>query len=69
MASGQPFDLEAELAQPFLREGDLPALERILFAPADQERELAAIRLVETAEVESIALSLVVGRKARRAAR
>jgi hypothetical protein len=56
--AGQPFNLEAELAQSFLREVDLPAFKRIFVAPAHQERELIAISLEEVAEVEPITLPL-----------
>src|SRR5215471_19093998 len=66
VTAGQALDLEAELAQPFFREVDLPVLERILIAAADQERELIAISLEEAAEVEPIALRLVIGHEARR---
>jgi hypothetical protein len=45
MTAGQPLYLEAELAQPFFREVDLPVLKPIFIAAADQERELFAISL------------------------
>src|SRR6266446_2615438 len=66
VTAGQPLDLEAELAQPFFREVDLTVLKRIFIAAADQERELIAISLEEAAEVEPIALRLVIGHEARR---
>ena len=61
----QPRDLEAKLAQPFLRELDLPVLKGILIAAAYQEREFAAVSLEEVAEVEPIALGFVIGHEAR----
>ena len=63
MTAGQALDLEAELAQPSFREIDLPVLERILIAAADQKRELIAISLEEAAEVEPVALRFVVGKE------
>src|SRR5262249_6870135 len=66
VTAGQPLDLEAELAQPFFGEVDLPMLERIFIAAADKERELVAVSLEEGAEVEPIALSFVIGHEARR---
>src|SRR5262245_37971753 len=66
VTAGQPHYLKAELAQPFFREVDLPVLKPIFIAAADQERELIAISLEEAAEVEPIALRLVIGHEARR---
>ena len=66
MTAGQPLYLEAKLAQPFFREVDLPVLKPIFIAAADQERELIAISLEEAAEVEPIALRIVIGHEARR---
>src|SRR5258708_25668595 len=45
VTAGQPLDLEAELAQPFLYETDLPVLKCIFIAPAHPERELATVGL------------------------
>src|SRR6516165_12789176 len=64
VTAGQPLDLEAELAQPFLREIDLPVLKGIFIAAAHPERELTAISLEEAAEVEPIALRFVIGHEA-----
>ena len=64
VTAGQPLDLEAELAQPFLREIDLPVLKGIFIAAAHQERELTAVSLKELAEVEPVALRFVVGDEA-----
>jgi hypothetical protein len=65
VTAGQPLDLEAELAQPFLGEVDLPMFERIFIAATDKERELVAVSLEEGAEVEPIALGFVIGIKTR----
>jgi len=65
VTAGQPLDLEAELAQPYLGEVDLAMFEGIFVAAADQERELVSISVEEGAEVEPIALRLVIGREAR----
>ena len=64
VTAGQTLDLEAELAQPFLGEVDLPVFKRIIVAAAHQERELTAISLEEAAEVEPIALRFVIGHEA-----
>src|SRR6516225_1358170 len=48
----QPLDLEAECAQSFLREVDLPVFKRIFVAAAHDEWELIAISLEEVTEVE-----------------
>ena len=64
VTAGQPLDLEAELAQPFLREVDLPVLKGIFVAAAHQERELTAVSLKEVAEVEPIALRFVISHEA-----
>ena len=61
----QPFDLESQFAQPFLREIDLPVFKRIFVTAADKERELISISLKETTEVEPVALRFVIGREAR----
>jgi len=44
VTAGQPLNLEAEVAQSFLREIDLPVFKGIFVAAAHQERELIAIR-------------------------
>src|SRR6516162_425584 len=64
VTAGQPLDLEAEVAQPFLRKIDLPVLKGIFIAAAHLERELTAISLEEAAEVEPIALRFVFGHEA-----
>ena len=58
--TGQTLDLEAELPQPFLREIDLLALKGIFVAAAHEDRELTAIGLVKVAEVQPVALRLVI---------
>jgi hypothetical protein len=65
VTAGQTLDLEAELAQPFLGEVDLPMFKGIFVAAADKERELILISLEETTEVEPIAFCFVIGREAR----
>ena len=65
MTAGQPLNLKAEVAQLFLREIDLSVFKGILVAAAYQERELIAIRLKESTEVEPIALRFVIGHEAR----
>jgi hypothetical protein len=62
VTAGQPLDLEAELAQSLAREVDLPVLKGIFVAATHQEREAAAVSVEEAAEVEPIALRLVIGR-------
>jgi hypothetical protein len=52
VTAGQPLDLEAELAQSFLREVDLLVFKGIFLAAANQEQELIAISLEELTEVE-----------------
>jgi hypothetical protein len=64
VTTGQPFDLEAEHAQSFLREIDLPVFKRIFVAAAHQKRELIAISHVEATEVEPIALRFVISHEA-----
>jgi hypothetical protein len=64
VTAGQPLDLEAELAQSFLREADLPVFKGIFVAAAHQERELFAISLEEVTEVEPIALRFVISHEA-----
>ena len=63
VTAGQPRDLEAELAQPFLGEVDLPMFERIFIAATDKERELVAVSLEEGAKVEPVALRFMIGVK------
>jgi len=65
VTAGQPLNLEAEVAQSFLREIDLPVFKGIFVAAAHQERELIAIRLEEVTEVKPIALRSVIGHEAR----
>jgi hypothetical protein len=64
VTAGQPLDLEVELAQPFLREVNLPVFKGIFIAAAHQERELTAVSLEEPAEVEPIALLFVISHEA-----
>ena len=45
VAAGQPFDLQAELAQSLLREVDLPVFKGILAGAAHKEQEYDAIAL------------------------
>jgi hypothetical protein len=66
VTAGQPFDLEAELAQSFPREVNLPVFKWILIAATHQERELPAISHKDLTEVEPIALRFVIGREACR---
>jgi hypothetical protein len=47
VTAGQPLDLEAELAQSFLRDVNLPVFKGIFVAAANQERELTAVSLKE----------------------
>src|SRR5262249_43367972 len=61
----QPLDLEAELAQPFLREGDLPMFKGIFVAAADSERKLIPIGSEQPAKVEPVALRFVIDHKTR----
>jgi hypothetical protein len=63
MPTGQPFDLEAEFDQSFLCEVDLSGFKWIFLAAAHQERELIAISLEELAEIEPVALCIVVSRE------
>jgi hypothetical protein len=63
VTAGQPLDLEAELAQPFLREGDLPMFKGILVAAADNERKLIPIDSEQPAKVEPVALRFVIDHK------
>src|SRR5215469_8070412 len=52
VTAGQPLNLEAEVAQSFLREIDLPVFKGIFVAAAHQERELIGIRLEKVTEVK-----------------
>src|SRR5215469_1391781 len=61
VTAGQPLDPEAELAQSFPREVDLPVFKWILVAATHQERELIAISLINVTEIEPIALRFVIG--------
>ena len=63
MPTGQLLDPEAECAQAFLCKFDLPAFKGIFLAAADQERKLIAISLEELAEIEPVALCIVVSRE------
>src|SRR5215470_7547240 len=63
--AGQTLDLEAELAQSFLSDVDLPVLKGVFDTAAHQEWELTAISLEEAAEVEPVALRFVIDREAR----
>jgi hypothetical protein len=65
MTTGQALNLEAEVAQSFLREIDLPVFKGIFVAAAHQERELIAIRLEEVTEVKPVALRFVISHEAR----
>jgi hypothetical protein len=65
VTAGQPLNLEAEVAQSFLGEIDLPVFKGIFVAATHQERELIAIRLEEVTEVKPIALRSVIGHEAR----
>lgn len=56
VATRQPLDSDAELAQSILREVDLSMLEGIFVTAADQERKLIAICLEEVTEVQAFAL-------------
>src|SRR5262252_7414835 len=66
VTAGQPLDPEAELAQSFPREVDLPVFKWILVATTHQERELIAVSLIDVAEIEPIALRFVIGHEACR---
>src|SRR5262245_21935910 len=66
VTAGQPLDLEAELAQSFLREIDLPMFKGIFVAAAHEKREPIAVRLEEVAEIEAITLRFVISYEARR---
>jgi len=65
VTAGQPLDPEAELAQSFVREVDVPVFKGILVAATHQERELIAIGIEELTEFEPIALCIVIGYGAR----
>jgi len=65
MTARQALDLEAELAQSFMREVDLPVLKGVLVTAAHQERELIAISLEEVTEVEPITLRFVISHETR----
>jgi hypothetical protein len=62
--TGQTLDLEAELAQPFLREINLPGLKGIFVAAAYEERELTTIGFVKVAEVQPVALRFMIDHEA-----
>jgi len=64
LMAGQPLDLESELAQPFSREVNLPMFEGVFIASAHHERELIPVSLEDGAEVEPIALRLVISHEA-----
>src|SRR5215469_6394738 len=64
VSARQTFDLEAELAQSFLRKVNLPVFKGVFVAATHQEGELMAIGLEESAEVEPVALRFVIGREA-----
>jgi len=57
-------NLEAEPTKAFFREVDLSVLKGIIIAAAHQERELIAVSLEKAAEVEPIALRLMIGHEA-----
>jgi len=65
MTSWQPLSLEAEVAQSFLCEIDLPVFKDIFVAAAHQERELTAKLLEQVTEVKLIALHFMIGHEAR----
>ena len=65
MTAGQSLDREAEFAQSFLREVDLPMFKGIFVAATQQERELIAISLEEVAEIEPIALRFLISHEPR----
>ena len=65
MTAGQPLDLEAELAQSFSREVNLPVFKGIFVAAADNERKPIPIGPEQPAKVEPVALRFVIGRKTR----
>jgi hypothetical protein len=65
VTAGQPLDLEAELAQAFSREVNLPVLKGIFVAAADNERKLIPIGPEQPAKVEPVALRFVIGHKTR----
>jgi hypothetical protein len=62
-------DLEAEFAQPFMREFDLSVFKGIFVAAAHEERELIPVSLEEVTEIEPVALRFVMATKAAAAAR
>jgi hypothetical protein len=64
VTTGQTLDPETEFAQSLTREVDLPVFKRIFIAAAHQERELIAISIKEAAEIEPVALRLVISDKA-----
>src|SRR5215813_9988799 len=66
VAAGQPLDPEAERAQSFLREIDLPVFKGVFVTAAHEKREPIAVRLEEAAEIEAIALRFVISDEARR---
>lgn len=65
VTAGQALNLEAEVAQSFLREIDLSVFKGIFVASPHQEREPIAIRLEEATEVKPIALRFVISHEAR----
>ena len=65
VAAGKMRDRESASAQAFFREHDLTTLlERIFVAAAHQERNLAAICLVDAAEIEPASFGAVLRREA-----
>ncbi len=66
MTAGQPLEPKAEFSQPFPCELELPVFKGIFVAAAYQERDLIAIDLEKAAEVEPIALRLVISHEASR---
>ncbi len=64
VTTGQTLDPETEFAESLLREVDLPVFKRIFIAAAHQEREPIAISIEEAAEIEPVALRLVISDKA-----
>src|SRR5579862_8874485 len=66
VTAGQARDPEAEVAQAFPGEVDLAVFKWILVAPAYEEWKLIAVSLIDAAEIEPIALRLVIGHEACR---
>jgi len=65
VTAGQMLDLEAEFAQPFMRELDLSVFKGIFVTAAHEERELIAISLEEVTQVEPVTLRFVISHEAR----